>query len=139
MAPPTDSHKYWKRLRALGLVLDLAALIIIIIAGNRVHQGFYGLIGIGLYFSIVINLMGLFPNIPDEELYRWNPVFGGNLRHVLRIGFELLGVLLIVAGAVLYATLQSVKTVPLASIGAVVGFSLVAYALFLRHDFFQQY
>jgi hypothetical protein len=78
-----------------------------------------------LYFSIVLNLRGLLPNVPDHELPAFYPVFG-TIRHGLRVTFELLAMILLVIGAVFYALLSSLKSVPLASIGAVVVFSIVA-------------
>jgi hypothetical protein len=78
-----------------------------------------------MYFSIILNLRGLLPTFPDHELPAFYPVFG-NIRHGLRIGFETLSIILLIGGALFYAILKSLKSDPLASIGAVVMFSILS-------------
>ena len=56
MAPPTSSHLYWKPLRALGLLLDIPALVIIIVASRKVTDSTFGIIGV----SIIVNRFLLF-------------------------------------------------------------------------------
>jgi hypothetical protein len=78
-----------------------------------------------LYFSIILNLRGLLPTVPEDELPAFYPV-AGKIRHGLRIAFEIATTILLVAGATFYGVLNDLKSVPLASIGAVVLFSLLS-------------
>jgi hypothetical protein len=78
-----------------------------------------------LYFSIVLNLLGFLPTVPEQELPAFYPVFR-EVRHGLRIAFETLAIMLLVAGAVFYGLLTSLKSIPLASIGTTVVFSILS-------------
>jgi hypothetical protein len=78
-----------------------------------------------MYFSIVLNLIGFLPAVPDEELPVFYPIFG-KIRHGLRIITEATTVALLVLGAIFYAILTSLKSLPLAHIGAPVLFAILA-------------
>jgi hypothetical protein len=80
-----------------------------------------------LFFSIIINVWGLFPRVPENEIPAYYMSFRLKFRHVLRIILEFMTAALLATGAVLYGVSDSYAAVPLASIGVVVVFSIMSY------------
>jgi hypothetical protein len=54
------------------------------------------------------------------------PGFRSKFKHVLRISFESLTTAILITGAILYGLSNTFKSVPLASVGVVVIFSVLA-------------